>query len=481
VLATIVVLVLATACQVDLRVDVEMEADGSGVVTVGVGFDDEALARVPDLESQLRTDDLVEAGWTVSALEQGGDGVSWLRASKPFSDADQAADILDGLAGPDGPFRDFSASRDRAFGRTTYTVEGVADFSDGFAAFADDQLVELVGDGLGGNLEQIESDTGEAPAEQVSVTVAVSLPGAGTQVFELDPTSTEPQPIDASTTATRWAAAAWAVLAAVALVLLVVVVAVRLVRDQRERSTVPAEGAGPPDDVDDVDPPVDPTDAAEVESAVAPGTPMAPRRLGVVVLDAMGVVFDTGADVTSLLADFLRDQGINLAHDQVGASLAEASLGQITPAEMWRSFGVEANQAELTDQFLALHRPSPGLRSFLERMRERDLAVVGVSNDIAEWSHRLRDTHKLADLTAGWLVSSEVGRRLPDPAVYEAVTRASGEDPRNTFFIDHELRFLAAARSAGFAVAWFNPDPEPGDENAGYSMIRSFREFGGEG
>ena len=50
----------------------------------------------------------------------------------------------------------------------------------------------------------------------------------------------------------------------------------------------------------------------------------------------------------------------------------------------------------------------------------------------------------LADLTAGWVVSSEVGHRLPEAALYDEIVRVSGEDIRNTFFIDHEIRFLAA-------------------------------------
>jgi FMN phosphatase YigB (HAD superfamily) len=197
-----------------------------------------------------------------------------------------------------------------------------------------------------------------------------------------------------------------------------------------------------------------------------------------VVLDAMGVVFDTGRDVPSLLAAFLRDQGVNLPIDEVGARLAEATLGQVTPEEMWRSLGLDRGHDEVTDQFLALHKPSPGLRAFLDRMQARELPVVVVANDVADWSHKLRDTHKLGDLTAGWIVSSELGHRLPDAAVYDEVVRVSGQDPRNTFFIAAELRFLAAARSYGFAAAWFNETPEPGDENAGYPLIESFRDFG---
>jgi FMN phosphatase YigB (HAD superfamily) len=487
---------LATACQVDVRVDVAVDDDGSGTVTVGAGLDEEAMARIPDLADQLRTDDLEAAGWTVTGPEQESDGVTWVRASKPFDDPEQASAIIDEIAGDDGPFRDFTVTRSQSFGETSFTVEGVADFSDGLASFTDERVSELLGDGFGGNLDQIEDDTGAPAAEQVSVTFAAELPGGGTEVFELDPTSTEAQPIEAESTSTRWAARAWAVVAGVALVLLVVVVIVRLVRDQRDRRTRPtgtprpvdAVAADEPDEHDTADaPPRTEDDRAptEAESDLEPEPVAAapaesrppPRRLGVVVLDAMGVVFDTGADVTSLLADFLREQGINRAHDEVGHQLAQATLGQITPAEMWRSLGVDGNQAELTDQFLALHKPSPGLRSFLERMRDRELPVVVVSNDIADWSHSLRDTHKLGDLTAAWLVSSEVGHRLPDSAMYDEIVRVSGQDPRNTFFIDDEIRYLAAARSHGFAAAWFNPDPEPGDEDAGYPMIRSFRDF----
>ena len=63
------------------------------------------------------------------------------------------------------------------------------------------------------------------------------------------------------------------------------------------------------------------------------------------MLDAMGVVFDTGRDGPSLLAAFLRDQGVNLPVDEVGARLAEATLGQVSPEEMWRSLGIEGGHA----------------------------------------------------------------------------------------------------------------------------------------
>ena len=52
---------LLAGCQVDLHVDVQVNEDGSGSVTVAAGLDDAALARVGNLDQQLRVDDL-EAG-----------------------------------------------------------------------------------------------------------------------------------------------------------------------------------------------------------------------------------------------------------------------------------------------------------------------------------------------------------------------------------------------------------------------------------
>lgn len=494
------VLVL-TACQVDVRVDVAVDDDGSGTVTVEVALDQEASDRIPDLAEQLRTDDLEAAGWTVTGPDTGDDGVTRVSASKPFDDPDEAAAIIDEIAGPDGPFQDFSVTRSTSFAETRYAVEGVADFGDGFADFTDERVADLLGDGFGGNLDEIQADTGQDPAEQVSITFAAELPGAGVQEVELDPTSAEPQRIEARSTSTRWATRAWTLVAGLALVLLVVVVVLRLVRDQRERREValaderdggrrivhgpaspeardgepaPAESAS---DQAPADAP-DGTAAPAGEPAATPPPPRPKRRLGVVVLDAMGVVFDTGVDVPALLTDFLHGQGIYLPHDEVAALYTRATLGEIGPDELWRALGVERNQREATDQFLALHKVSPGVRLFLERMRERSLPVVVVANDVGAWSHQLRETHKLTELTAGWIVSSELGHRLPDAVLYDEVGRISGEEPRNTFFIGRELRYLAAARAHGFATAWFNPEPEPGDEDAGYPMIRSFRDLG---
>ena len=61
-------LFLLVACQVESLVSVNVEDNGSGSVEVIVELDDEASRIIGDIEKQLRTDDLVAAGWEVSTL-----------------------------------------------------------------------------------------------------------------------------------------------------------------------------------------------------------------------------------------------------------------------------------------------------------------------------------------------------------------------------------------------------------------------------
>ncbi len=58
-------LLLLSACQVDTEVTVQVDDGGSGHVVVDVALDAEAVAQVPGLSDELRTDDLAAAGWAV--------------------------------------------------------------------------------------------------------------------------------------------------------------------------------------------------------------------------------------------------------------------------------------------------------------------------------------------------------------------------------------------------------------------------------
>jgi len=192
-------LALVCGCQLDVAVDVRVNEDGSGSVTVGVGLDDAAVARVGNLDRQLRVDDLAAAGWAVTAPIREGD-LTWVRATKGFSTPDEASVVLSELTGSAGPFRDFEVRVDEGMFGTDYEVSGTVDLRDGPSAFGDEELsVALGGDPFGGTLEVIEREEGRPIAEMVRFGVAIDVPGqAEPAVFTPGFADAEPTQIDVS-------------------------------------------------------------------------------------------------------------------------------------------------------------------------------------------------------------------------------------------------------------------------------------------
>jgi FMN phosphatase YigB (HAD superfamily) len=487
-------LVVLGACQVDTDVVLEMAEDGSGTVTVTVTLDPEAAARVPDLADQLATDDLVAAGWEITGPSTVEGGSLEITATKPFADPDEAAAVLTEIGGPDGVLQDVSLDRSREFARTSYSFSATADASGGVAALADEGLVELLGgDGFGGQIELIESETGASVDDQVTMELEVSLPGAsetfvvepGEPAEELALESQELRPLPLLLVA----------LGVVSFVAGVVLLLTRFVgrirRKKRDRpDSRPLRGVVVVEDPD-LDEPVGAVRRDEIAWAgegVEPGAAAAggtvrvtdapagppPRKLQLVVLDVMGVVFPTGADVPERLTAFARQRGSTLDVHAVASSWALAAEGRLTVGELWASLGLTDDPGDLSDEFLAQHRIRPGVRTFLERMQARELPVAGIADDIAEWSRKLRSTHKLDHLTRAWVISGDVGERLPAGSLLGRVIQVTGIEARNALLISDRVACLDAARSFGFAGALFVEEGQEPPENAGYPVISSF-------
>ena len=168
----------ATACQVTLAAGVDVARDGSGRVTAGIGLDADALRELGDPVTALRVDDLRQAGWQVEAPRKEDDGLSWVRASKPFADPEQAAAIMAELSGPDGPFRDFRIVRTKSLTRSKATFTGTLDLSRGLAGLSDPELAATLGDvDLGLDLEGLRRRFGDQLARTVTVQFTAGLPG----------------------------------------------------------------------------------------------------------------------------------------------------------------------------------------------------------------------------------------------------------------------------------------------------------------
>ncbi len=177
-LALVIAVLAVAGCQVRTEVGLQVHEDGSGVVTVAVGLDADAVERVGRLEDEVRLDDLVATGWEITGPTEEADGFTWYRASKPFSTPEDAARVLTEVSGANGPFQRFAVTRERSFARTTYGFEGSVDLSGGLEQFGDDALaVSLDGEPLGEDIAAIEERIGAAIDEAFRIRIAVRLPG----------------------------------------------------------------------------------------------------------------------------------------------------------------------------------------------------------------------------------------------------------------------------------------------------------------
>lgn len=173
-----VLLLVLTACQVRVTAGIDVGADGDGTVWAAVGLDAEAVRNVGDLAAALRVDDLRAAGWTVEGPRQEGDGLTWVRAARPFSETEEARLALSQLSGPDGPFRDLVFERERSFLRTSTRLSGSVDLSGGLAGFADSDLRNVVGDTIRLDADGLRAELGPDLDRAVQVQFEARLPGS---------------------------------------------------------------------------------------------------------------------------------------------------------------------------------------------------------------------------------------------------------------------------------------------------------------
>lgn len=179
-------LVATTACEVRVDVRVEAETDGSGVVTAAVGLDQGALDRLGDPATELRTDDLRQAGWAVTGPEQRDDGFTWVQASKAFATEEEMRLVVEEVTGPNGVLRDLAIEEGETDAADTYRLVGTVDLSAGLAAFADPSVAEaLGGDPFGGLVQEVEAAEGRPVSEMIDVRVTASM---GDEVQVLAPT-----------------------------------------------------------------------------------------------------------------------------------------------------------------------------------------------------------------------------------------------------------------------------------------------------
>jgi putative hydrolase of the HAD superfamily len=188
-------------------------------------------------------------------------------------------------------------------------------------------------------------------------------------------------------------------------------------------------------------------------------------------LDAMGVIFRDGDDVADLLVPFVASHGGSRDAAFVEERYRSASLGELTAEEFWQSVGLSP---DLENAYLVQYRLNDGAAAFLEQSHELFSRVCCVTNDVSEWSRKLRRRFGLDRAIERWFVSGDIGWRKPDAAIYERVLRDLRVPAERLVFVDDRLRNVQAAAALGIISVVFGQEAHStGWEHA----VRDFAEL----
>jgi HAD superfamily hydrolase (TIGR01509 family) len=177
--------------------------------------------------------------------------------------------------------------------------------------------------------------------------------------------------------------------------------------------------------------------------------------LRAVVLDAMGVIYSVGNDNTDLLCPFVTEKGGTQDISRILALYHSASLGQISSAELWQAVGLDP---QLEDEYLRRYELTQGVMDLLEAVNSKGYEVWCLSNDISEWSKKLRMRFRLDRYISGFVISGDVRIRKPDQAIFDYLLERMAVRASDALFVDDQPVNLDAAAALGLRTILFLPD-----------------------
>jgi HAD superfamily hydrolase (TIGR01509 family) len=185
------------------------------------------------------------------------------------------------------------------------------------------------------------------------------------------------------------------------------------------------------------------------------------RSRFVVLLDAMGVLYNAGDDVAELLVPFILKRRPETPVSRIESAYLAASLGELSATDFWRLFDLPE---AVEDTYLQEHSLRDGVIEFLDWAHQQQLEVACLSNDVGRWSEKLRRTFRLTDKISTWVISGDVRVRKPDPKIYQMYLDVAHLEPEHVLFVDDRIKNIRAAALVGFQTALFaarGPDVDP--------------------
>ena len=470
-------LLLTSACRVDTTVDIRVDDDGSGVVTVEVVADAEAVALIPDAPAELPLSDLSDAGWTVNNSTVDGAGSLTVNVSKRFPSADALGSVLAEIAGEDVIFEGFTLIKEHSFdviglgpARTDYELKGSVD-----PTFDIEQLGGAFPRGLpplGRSTDAIEDDFEGDFEDVLGLTVTVRMPETLTEANGevVDETiiwtmsyGDRAVDIEADSAAESILVRVWTMVALAAGALLVLLLGSYSARYLLAKWRTP-KGRRRRD-----------VRRRQHRAATRAQEASRPRRrmLRLLVVDVHGVLVRPTDPLEGALLPLIMAEQPDIDPQRVRELHRLLVLGRVSPSEFWSEIDLSLVSEQMESRYLSSFRLNQGLHSFLDRMKNSGLPVAAIGNQPRGWGDRLRRMAALEDSIASWMVSGDVGSILPEPALFEATRRTMSVDLFDCFYLSNIPGNLDVAEELGMATGLFlsGQDPIP---DTGHTVVLGF-------
>lgn len=197
----------------------------------------------------------------------------------------------------------------------------------------------------------------------------------------------------------------------------------------------------------------------------------------ILVLDAMGVIYQSCDDVEELLVPFIREKGSDIDKKIIEDHYTRASLGELSSEEFWTKVGVDYN---LEDEYLERHQLSAGLLDFLSVFNNQiKVPIYCLSNDVSEWSIKLRKKFQLDQYIKRWFISGDLKIRKPSSSIYDVLIREANAKPTQIMFVDDREKNVMKANEFGIQaiLCKVNNSAEVCSNEAESKAIYSFNEL----
>lgn len=190
--------------------------------------------------------------------------------------------------------------------------------------------------------------------------------------------------------------------------------------------------------------------------APPPSPPAASCRVDALLFDLGGVLIDI--DGERVFSHWARCSGVPVetlrARFQVDEAYRQFERGELAVADYFATLrarlDIDLADADLLVGWNAmLVGEKPGIRTLLERAAARYPLYLFSNTNSAHQVVWAREFAALLSPFARLFVSSEIGRRKPDPAAFRYVADAIGLAPERILFLDDAEENIAGAQSIG--------------------------------